>query len=421
MSASPPAVTNVDEAKLVSLISRASQRLLFLAPGLTEPVAVAIEKAWLRLGATAVTVILDVDAEVCRLGYGTIDGLNRLQAAARQIQTLICHQKGVRIGLLIADGITLIYSPTPLLVEAGSRRTDQPNAIQLGSLPPELARDVGLGPEAERRVGLDSLPAIGAIAEDLQANPPVKFDLARKVRVFNSRFQFVELEMSGCYLSQKKVPIPSDLMGLAPNEKARERLHASFELIGKSDLVIKISDKKTLSEDSLRKKKAAIQKQFLTNLTGFGAVVLRANKEELQKAFKELQDDISAFQAAIKTQLQQHIDVNRDAVVVALLPGVLKNPPGQFTKIFGPKPPEAVLKKWLVDEIAAAFGAANDVVKEMKATLVFKDVSYESLVDPAFLEIARKAMPGLDFLHQEYDAAQQSEYDEGAAAPRLNT
>jgi hypothetical protein len=415
-----PSVTNADEAKLLSLIHRASRRLLLLAPGLTAPVAAAIGQAWQRLGAAAVTVILDVDAEVCRLGYGTIEGLDRVQRTAAQFQTLICHQKGVRIGLLISDDTTLIFSPTPLLVEAGSERADQPNAIELAALPKEIACDVGLGAETERKVGLDPLPALDVIAADLQSNPPVKFDLARKVRVFNSRFQFVELEMSGCYLSQKKVPIPSDLMGLAQDEKARERLHASFDLIGKADLVVKVSERKTLSEDSLRKTKAAIIKKFLTSLTGYGAVVLRANKEKLQVAVNDLQADITAFQSEVKTQLQKHINTNRDAVVAALMPGVLKNPPDHFTKIHGPKPPEAALRKWLADEIALAFGAAEDVTGEMKLSLVFKDVAYESLIDPRFLEIARNAMPGLGFLHEEYDAAKESEdddEDDGAAPP----
>jgi hypothetical protein len=36
---------------------------------------------------------------------------------------------------------------------------------------------------------------------------------------------------------------------------------------------------------------------------------------------------------------------------------------------------------------------------------VFKDVAYESLVDPRFLGTARKAMPGVKFLHDESEAA----------------
>lgn len=422
MSPTPHSVTNVDEHRLVALITGAERRVLYMAPGLTKSIAAAIEGAYNRLSAQSVTVILDVDAEVCRLGYGTGDGLADVQAAATRHQTLICHQKGVRIGLLISDDVTLIYSPTPLLVEAGSKRDDQPNAIQLTTLPHEVAQDVGLGsdPDSQRKVGLDSVQSshIETVKTDLQSNPPVKFDLARKVRVFNSRFQFVEFEMTGCFISKKKVPVPSYLMGLAKDEVTQQRLHASFDLVGNTELSVKIGDK-TLSETFLRKKKADIVKRFLTNLTGYGNVLLRANKDKLQAAVKDLQDDITAFQESVKVGLQKHIDSNRDSVAAALLPGVQANPPDHYTKIHGPKPPESILKTMLSKEIADAFGVADDVIQEMKATLIFKDVAYESLVDPKFIEIARKAMPGVEFLHTEYDAAKESndEKDGGVTEP----
>ena len=47
-----------------------------------------------------------------------------------------------------------------------------------------------------------------------------------------------------------------------------------------------------------------------------------------------------------------------------------------------------------------------DLVKEMSVSLVFKDLAHESLVDEEFLKIAREAIPGVEFLHKEYDAAE---------------
>ena len=44
----------------------------------------------------------------------------------------VCYQPGLRIGVLIFDDTSIVYSPTPLLIEAGSDRADQPNAIQIG-------------------------------------------------------------------------------------------------------------------------------------------------------------------------------------------------------------------------------------------------------------------------------------------------
>jgi hypothetical protein len=404
-----PSVTNVDDAKLAALIGAAERRVLLLAPGLSEPVAVALRDAWAHLGGSAVSVILDVDPEVCRLGYGTLEGLQIVRDAAARARALVCHQPGVRIGLVISDDTTVIFSPTPLLIEAGSTQPDRPNAIRLQAPPEEIAKEVGLGehPDKERVVGLDPVEAakIEAVAQDLACNPPVKFDLARRVRVFTSRFQFVELEMTGCFLSRKRVPIPSRLMGLAKDTEVQSQFHAHFNLVHGTRLRVQAGDK-VLTEESLRRRKESLVKDYLIPLKGYGSVVLRANKDKLIAAVDALKTDVTAFQDGIKADLQKHMDSSAAALVNALLPAVVRSPPESYTKIHGPGVSDAQLRQLLSEDIKRAFGNGAKLVQEMKVSLVFKDLAYESLVDKSFLEVARKAMPGVEFLHDEYDAAQ---------------
>ncbi len=408
MNGAPPSITNVDDAKVTALIARAKVRVLLLTPGVSEPVANALCGAWKRLGSERVNVILDVDPEVCRLGYGTMEGLNALRDAAAQAQTLVCHQPGIRISLLITDDATLIYSPTPLLIEAGSIQPERPNGIALQSPPAEVARDVGLGEGGakERIVGMDPVKPqqIEEVQRDLANAPPVKFDLARRVRVFTSRFQFVELEMTGCFVSRKRVPIPSSLVGLARNQAVQSQFHAHFNLVNSARLEVKL-DKRVLTEESLAKHKQQIIKDFLIPLKGYGSVVLRGNKDRLSSDVEALKADVKQFQEGIKKDLQKHMDDNAAALVEALFPAIKGNPPSSYTKVLGGSISDAQLRKRLEDDIKDAFGAAGDLVQEMKVSLVFKDVAYESLVDKKFLEIARDAMPGLEFLHEEFDAA----------------
>ena len=405
---SQPSITNADDRKLIELIGQAEHRVVFMAPGISESVAKSLADVWNRLGAETVSVILDVDPEVCRLGYGTIEGLQVIEAAAAQHEALICHQPGVRIGLLIADDATLIYAPTPLLVEAGSRRSEHPNAIQLGTPPTELARDVGLGanPAMERSVGMDQVPSsrVEAVAADLRNNPPAKFDLARKVRVFTSHFQFVELEMTGCYISRKKVPIPSSLVGLANERDVQSQFHAQFNLVSNVALKARIGDRE-LAEKDLHDRRALIVRDFLVPLKGYGNIILRSNKGNFIKAVEHLRAEVALFQQGIRQQLQAQMDLSADTLVSALGPAVRQNPPLAYTKVHGPEIDEQTLHRLLSRDIQRAFGRADDLVEEMTVRLVFKDVTYESLVDPNFLTIARKAMPDLAFLHDEFDAA----------------
>jgi hypothetical protein len=82
-------ITYVDDNKLIEAIHDAQHRFVFMAPGVSQDIALALTDAWSRLSVDNVTVILDVDPEVCRLGYGTLEGLKTLrEAAARAIDVL---------------------------------------------------------------------------------------------------------------------------------------------------------------------------------------------------------------------------------------------------------------------------------------------------------------------------------------------
>jgi len=85
---------------------------VFIAPGIRAPVAMALARAMEIVPTGAVHLVLDVDAEVCRLGYGDKDfkGMEILQAEAEKHGVTVNHHPGIRIGLLIADDTTLIYS-----------------------------------------------------------------------------------------------------------------------------------------------------------------------------------------------------------------------------------------------------------------------------------------------------------------------
>ena len=406
-------ITNADERKLIELIDRAQERIVYLAPGITETIAGALTHRWEQLGPNAVSVILDVDAEVCRLGFGSIEGLQKIRQAASQIGALVCHQPGVRIGLLIADQSTLIYSPTPELIEAGSNSPQRPNAIELTAPPQEVVRDVGLGdaPDCERVVGMDPIKPdqIDKVAENLKAAPPVKFDLARRVRVFTTRFQFVELSMTGCFISRKKVPIPSSLVGLARNREVQSQFHAHFNLVQQGQIEVKADNGNIITERTLMNKRKQIEDSFLISLKGYGPVVLRANKDRFEEAVEQLKADVACYAEGVVKQLQQQMDTSKIQLVEALLPSVKQNPPDSYTKVHGPSVPDKFLRQRLEDDIARAFGSAEKLVKDMEVKIVFKDVAYESLVDEKFITVAKKAMKDVPFLYDEFDAVRGEE------------
>lgn len=405
-------ITNADDRQLVSLIDRATTRLLFVGPGVSKVVANALVGAWKRLGPRQVQVILDPDPEVMRLGYGSIEGLQILSDTERFLRGGLRAQPGIRIGLLVSDEVALVYSPTPLLIEGEAASPTRPNAVLLDRIPPSLAADTGLTDGGGSKLGLDPLAhqTLEAVKRDLEAAPPVKFNLARQVRVFTSRFQFVELEMTGCFVSRKKVAIPSSLIGLTRDPAVEQQFHAHFDLVHRDRLSVS-SGNRTITERSLLDRRRAIEKRFLIQLKGFGSVVLRGNKRDLERAVDELSSEVKAFSEGVKEALEYQMEGTQGQLVEALFPAVKNSPPPEFIKFHGPGVSDEYLRKRLAEEIARAFGPAEALVDAMSVRLVFKDVAYESLVDEVFLRVARAAMPDIDFLHKEWEGvvALQSE------------
>jgi len=398
MSAPQCSVVSLTDTELTALVQCARQRVVFIAPGLSQQVAKALVEAWRHLGPEAVQIVLDPDPEVCRLGFGDLAALQLLHRTAEQMGTRIHQQRGLRIGVVVTDESTAIYSPTPLLIEAGGMPGERPNAIRLDTpiLHPRndsSSADLGsinIQPEPLTRTDVQKT------GEDLAANPPVKFDLARKVRVFNARFEFVDFELRGLSISRKTVRIPSDLIGLAKEPKAQKLLRSSFQLIDENS---------ELSGERVNKLKQFIAKKYLIVLPGFGTVILRSNKENFQAAVRALERYVHRFQRLLKKKLQAAIDSNREILVSALLLGLVGKPPGRWNRFLGNGSNKDAVERLLRGELTEAFGSVEDLFHEMKVKAVFKAVTYESLSDPEFIRIAREAIPSLDCLHEEFDAA----------------
>lgn len=399
----PTTITTVDDAYLCEIIGNVNRRLVYMTPGMSDQVSEAVCRKWNQLPPEAINIIVDVDPEVCRMGFGTITALKKLHEQAKQVGSAIHEQAGVRIALLIADDVTLFFAPTPLLIEGGSDTQVRPNAVRLNLVPVDIAKDMGLAEAGGvAAVGTTSISPqkILETTNDLVRNPPMKFDIARKVRVFNSQIEFVEFELRGHQIGKRKVNIPSDLLGLAKDDKTKKQLRSSYQLIDDEDA--KISGKVITDQ------KDQIIREFLINLPNYGNVILRSKKEEFEAAVDELKKRIEEFQKELEAKLQNAIDKNRISLVETLAPAVIAKTPKRWNKHLSPDPTDAEIIEMLDAELAGLFGSAEENLKKIEVSLIFKGVTYETLNDQEFVKIVKKKMPILK-LYEEYDAAKESQ------------
>ena len=228
----------------------------------------------------------------------------------------------------------------------------------------------------------------------------MKFDIARKVRVFNSQIEFVEFELRGHQIGKRKVNIPSDLLGLAKDDKTKKLLHSSFQLIDDDDTKI--------SGAEITDHKEKIANDFLVNLPNFGNVILRSKKEEFEAAVNDLKKHIEAFQKELETKLQKAIDKNRTVLVNALAPAVIAQTPDRWKKFLPTNPSPDDIRQVLDCELSDHFGSAERNLKKIDVSLIFKGVTYETLNNPKFIKTVKRRMPILK-LYEEYEAAKEAQ------------
>lgn len=400
MNADNHAMTVANDAALAQMITQATRRLIIVVPGMSNALAAVLADTWRRLGPENVSITLDIDAEVCRLGYGEIDAVNLLSKAAAELQTVLHTHAGLRIGVIIADDETLIFAPTPLHIEAqptaDHRAPVKPNAIRVGLPPADLERDLGAGPDgvAEKTIGLDASDQrrITQVQADLDAAPAQPFNISRLLRVYTARLVFVELRLIGCKLDRRTIDVPPDLVGLV-DMKMRQLLKSKFRLVDAGETGVWGSE--------LSRIKEFIVDRFLVHIPGFGFVLPLREKSSFKLAVKILRKMLERARHRKCEALQATINRRIELMVNALLPAVTKHRPERWPS--GLSAPDAATL--LRNDLTQRAGTAHQLLGEARVELRYKGVTYETLNDPAFIRAVRKAIPGMRILHDEMQAA----------------
>lgn len=440
----PTTFTVVNDETLSAAIAATTETLVYVAPGITKPVVDALAARLDSQPNLLCTLILDLDPEVYRLGYGTEEGLLALQALAARQQLELRQQEGLRIGLLITDGQTVLYSPTPLLIEAGSSSLNKPNAVVISAKSESTAAlmraCVASGANSEttplpQHAEIGQRPATPEAVQDsvqaLKNLPPKKFDVARIERVFESKIQFVELEVTGYRLSTKKVSIPNDLL-IGEDSALKEKLKNSFTLL-QGDQMLKVNipefDKDlnpsmdgkgqkimvVWSELELEKQRKALYEDFLINVPRFGQVIMRSHRKEFDVRLARLRKQIETFKSAMKETLEGSVIGAIADLAQTLLPRIRENLPARYSKLLSVNnPSDQDLLSMIGYDLERAFGGISELFNP-ELRCIFKDVTYESIQDKNFKKVLSDAMRRaggegvVRQLFREFDAAPETE------------
>ena len=397
--------TNANDAQLAELIHRAKSRLVFAAPGISKKVATALSAKIGELGQQAnITVVLDPDPEVCRLGYGDLEGLQQVDQALKQVNLRLKVSEGLRIGLVIADEETLVFSPTPLLVEAETDSPTKPNAIFIQKATPD-AFEAACGARArdENRTTLEigacelSDEQLKRTQENLARNPPKQFDLARIERVFNYELEFVEFKVENFSLGRRAIPLKPSWLGLNDKE-LQSRFRNTFRLFEAGEGVPihldaldpdgnpRPGETLEVTEKYLAQEAQKLRKELIP-LGDHGNAILKRKREEFERRVDVFKNLIFRYAAKAREGLVEEIAETKIRLMEDLMPALVRNPPKEWkAKSVTAELDETRIRELLSEELDKVLRGVSSQFAP-KVTLIFKGVTYATIVsDPSFRE-----------------------------------
>lgn len=415
-----------DEA-LVELILRAKSRLVIIVPALTKSVAEAVSHRFEDLEYLSVTVILDSDPEVYRLGFGDEEALETIRAASANYLFDLREQSGVRIGIVVSDDKTMIFSPVSKNIEAGSTSVEKPNAIVLTSDCGDhiaIAAGASMSENAPApEVGNKALAAekVQKMQLNLKANPPRPFDITRKMNIFSSKVQYVEFTASNYQLTTRQIPLPPELVDVADDDlknRITSRIRAPFDGIGKLDVTIDYeghSETIKVDDDWLKKERKRIEDEYTFQINNFGRVILFTDRDHFDKAIVRFELIIKKYQAALRDALTNSKSIFEERIIDEFYPKWVQNPPKHFSR-WGIEPTPDKIKDELQKLAQEIFDNAVSF-KEPKVKILYKDVAPENIQNSTFLEVLQKIM----FKRRVPQEIINSLFESGHAAPERGT
>lgn len=390
--------TIATDDSLIALINAASRRLAVIVPGLTTPVAKALAARIADLHSLSLTVILDADAEVYRMGYGDAEALEIIREASKNELFDLREQPGVRIGVVISDDRTMIFAPVSRNVEIGSVTEEKPNAIILGGAATEKLAEAAGAAEGETEVGIIGMAPerVTQMTADLNQNPPKPFDLTRKLRVFTAAAEFVELKVSNYQLSKRRVSLPEEFIGLgdaALKQRISGQIRAPLDGIDAQSIIIEVDghqESLVVDEAYIDKERKDIEGTFTYVLPKKGRLILKRDRADFDRQIARFEQIVTKYRDALNASVDAARKGFQDQMLNEFAERWKTNPPNFLRRRSGGEDPDRI-KAEILNRSDALFSAiVNFAAPEVIVN--YKGIVIEDIEDPAFRSTLRGAM-----------------------------
>jgi len=360
--------THINSKILAGLIKLTENKLILVSPGLTNEVAVSIAQQLNQNRIKAVEVIIDSNPDAIRYGYGQLEAIKTLQNLNIKLRT----QPGIRIGIIITDSVSLMFSPTPQNLEEEIKSNSTPNAIYLekkqveeilDSILPETVKNSGA---REIEIGKNEIKKeeMKAIEKDLNERPPIKPDLERRMRVISSVFQFVDAEFKGARIFNNSFSLTGRDLGIKDDELA-SRISARYQLFNQKQMT------KLKEEFDLESVLNRIKDAYLKKIPNYGSVLHYRNVKDFNEAIEEFKSELKKTKPALEKLFAKMLIDSRKTLFSFIKENLTKNyNADELKKIMKPFPIDQFIQHYLDKKIKSATNTITDISFTFKITNV---------------------------------------------------
>lgn len=396
---------SIQDGDIVRGIRSASQRLVFVAPGVSPAVSAALVACLDEGKVDQIMIVLDADEDACRLGYCDALSLQSLSAAATKHRIFIRSHPGLRLGLLLADEDVLIWTPTPLMFEA-PRGATETNGIRLtphtlSALPAALG--VALDePWEDAEIGTSELQlaTIAITCAAIKAAPPAPFDVTRIARVFSTKFQFVETVLRGAELTKREIRLDSLIVNSDVPEELQSLLQTTVQpFITDADKLVKVpilfdgepaytrageAMTRATTQAEIHSYWSDLTAKYVINLPGFGKIIRQTDKPGFEAGKAAFEIVLKAWVDGFRLLVKADHSARVGRMVNLIEQRMTRAPENQR------------LERPAIERLVRE-GLDNLRVIEPSVKVVFKNITVESARDKEFVDVLRKAVPEREF------------------------
>lgn len=354
-----------------------AEKSVFLAiPGITKNISDALIESSKRLGGwDNINVVIDPSPKVYYLGYAELEAFKELEMSGCNIKC----EKNLRIGLLMVDGQVFVFSPISLNLESDEEGADSVNALALEK---KVSKSIveAIAPSnnsSEPEIGKREISEIEVkiVENTITNNPPQKPDLARKISVLTSQFQFVELSFKGSQLKNTKISLNARELGIV-DEDLVERISGQYKVFEQ----LPQNYEKGIYE--LKNKYKRLREQFTKTIGEYGTIVWISQSKDFEEAIKFLQGDIDAFNKKIVKEIVDEINKSKERLKKFINENYKVNQQQSFTQKLAQIKKEKVIE----DIVERAFSAytQEELEKNLELKHHYYNISSQMASDEGF-------------------------------------